>query len=189
MDNWEEVWLRKGNTDSSDLRWLNGYEDTQADGEKIVESIVKELDILPYHRVLEVGCGAGYLAQFISKKCHYTGIDRSESLVKKHIELLGNEVCVAEANSIPYKNKSFDRVFCHGVFHYFPSHEYVRDVLAEINRVSKGSIFISDLPVKSKRDSHLLFSPSMFSGSIRISVGLYEPHVRNRFNVLFYRKN
>ena len=188
MDDWKEVWDRKGNSDTCNLRWLNGYEATQADGKSIVKAIVEALDISMHYRVLEIGCGAGYLAQFVAECCRYSGVDRSKPLVQKHRKILGTDVCVAEANNIPFSDKSFDRVFCHGVFHYFPDYEYAQQVVLEMSRVSSGPIFISDLPLKSSRNSHLLFHPRMFAGHlISLSNGLYEPHVRSRFNVLIQR--
>ncbi len=183
MDDWKEVWERKGETGFKDIRWMNGYEDTQADGKKISSVILTTLGISSEHNVLEVGCGAGYIAQFISPHCNYYGIDRSKSLVDKHRKILGSSVCISEANSIPFADNSFDHAFCNGVFHYFPDHEYAWNVISEMQRVSKGKIFISDLPMRSKRSSHLLFTKEMFDGC-KISSGLYEPHVRNRFNVL-----
>lgn len=187
MDDWREVWERKGNSDTGNLRWLNGYEATQADGRKIAQAIMEALKITPNHKVLEVGCGAGYLAQFVAGRCRYFGIDRSGSLIRKHLEILGGSVCVAEANDLPFEDGCFDRVFCHGVFHYFPDHKYAQRVVSEMRLVSSGSIFISDLPLISSRSSHLLFRPGMF-GCSTVSQGLYEPHVYSRFNVLLGKR-
>jgi SAM-dependent methyltransferase len=188
MDDWREVWERKGRSQSNDPRWLNGYEDTDADGEVIVASIIEALGIIPTHKVLEVGCGAGYLSQYLVDRCQYYGIDRSHSLIRKHRSLFdpyNKRLKCAAAHDIPWITDSFDRVFCHGVFHYFQNHQYVWRVIAEMRRVSVGPIFISDLPTSSHRKSHLLFHPIMFDGFDRtISEGLYEPYRGCRFNVL-----
>ena len=84
-DNWKEVWERKGNGNTRNLRHMNGYENTEADAEEIVSKIISMLKIRPNHRVLEVGCGAGYLARVMAPMCRYVGID---SFVQEQENLL-----------------------------------------------------------------------------------------------------
>lgn len=185
MDDWLEVWDRKGNTETKDLRWLNGYEDTQADGQEIVQKIIDILGIRLHHHILEVGCGAGYLTQYMENHCLYHGIDRSTSLLLKNVVLSARPrfVSKGEADNLKYASDFFNHVYCQGVFHYFPDMDYAARAIKEMLRVSIGSIFIGDLPIRSHRDSHLLYDPDMFKGC-EISKGLYEPHSENRFNVL-----
>jgi len=117
-------------------------------------------------------------------KCNYIGVDYSNSLVKKHIKLLGNSVLVGEANDLPFKDKLFDKVFAYSVFHYFPNKKYAKQALKEMRRISKGPIFIVDLPETSHRKSHLLFKRDYFArmvNKVSFSDGFYN---KNRFNVL-----
>ena len=134
---------------------------------------VKETDT-----VLEVACGAGGLAQYI-KCAQYVGVDYSSTLVQRHIEILHNSVLHGEANNLIFKDKTFDKVFCFGAFHYFPNMEYANQAIAELKRVAKKAIFIGDLPITSHRDTHLLYKKENFK-DWKIIDGYYNPC---RFNV------
>ena len=178
MSYWKEVWERKGRGKTNNLEELDGYEDTTANVKEIAQNIIKELDIKETDKVLEVACGAGGLAQYINC-AQYVGIDYSETLVHRHIELLNNSVLHGEANDLIFKDKSFDKVFCFGAFHYFPNLEYATKAINELKRVAKEAVFIGDLPMNSHRDTHLLYTKDFFDGW-KITDGFYNPC---RFNV------
>lgn len=182
MNHWDNIWLKKGEIASNDLRVLNGYEKTGADFSDISFFIFKTLKLQKNNSVLEVGCGAGLLGQYFREWCSYCGADKSKTLVRKHKNILNNSVLVSEACSLPFKNDSFDAVFSFGVFHYFPSILYAKETVMEMQRISKNLIFIGDLPFDSHDSTHLLFKPTMFNGGI-ITNGLYEPNASKRFNI------
>lgn len=180
-ETWKQIWTRKGNAEGTinDILAYDGYERTQVNMEEVAACITKELDIKPEDTVLEVGCGAGALAHYL--KCRYVGVDYSETLVKKHIEFLGNSVLTAEAADLPFKDKSFDKVICYGVFLYFDDKEYAKKAVGELLRVAKEAVFIGELPIRSHREEHLLFTPDEFKGWT-ITDGLYDPYRKDRFN-------
>jgi len=177
MIDWREIWERKGNSESTDLVVLDGFENRSIDPEKIAHKISGELKINNKDKILEVGCGAGMIAKHL--KCDYTGIDYSKSLVKKHIQILNNSVVHCHANNLLFKDKTFDKVFCYSVFHYFKNNDYVYDVINEMKRVAKKMIFIGDLPFLSHEKEHLLFKKIDFKGW-EITDGYYN---KDRFNV------
>ncbi len=179
MNKWQKIWEKKGKANTDNLFELDGFEATVVNPKSVANKIIKLLNIKKTDRVLEVGCGAGMLAQYLN--CNYVGVDYSSFLVKKHIKLLGHSVLVAEANNLPFKNKSFDKVFAYSVFHYFYDKEYARKALKEMKRVSKGEIFIGDLPETSHRRNHLLFKRDNFKGEI--TERFFDGNGR-RFNVL-----
>lgn len=181
--NWKEVWDRKGNEDIDDPRILNGYRRTTINLQEVAKDIVNKLHISESDKILEVGCGAGGLAQYL--KGDYVGIDYSQGLVKKHIELFNNSVLCGEANNLPFKDRSFDKVICYSVFHYFPTQEYAQQVISEMKRVAKKAIYIGDLPIKSHRDEHQLYKKENFKDWI-ISPGNYN---EDRFNALYLIKD
>ncbi len=178
MFDWKKVWSKKGKLESQDLKLLNGYEKTSINPEKVSKNISKALGINKDTRVLEVGCGAGMIAQFLN--CKYVGIDYSASLIEKHRRILNNEVYESEANKLKFKDKSFDCVFAYSVFQYFKDLDYAYSVIEEMKRVSKRSIFIGDLAINSHDTNHLLFKKSMFEKHL-ITEGYYNS---DRFNVL-----
>lgn len=188
--NWENVWNKKGTVDTKDLRLLSGYEDTEFDPEAGWGTVVKQSNIEKKDSILEVGCGAGYIAQQITKtNPDYTGLDRSQSLVNKHVDILGHAVMTGEADSLPFNDKSFDHVLCIGVFQYFPSKEYALKVLTELERVSRKTVYIGsvrhlphDTPPKKhvtnkdqKPLKHLLMKCEDFPEAYEKLDALYDP--------------
>ncbi len=184
-ETWKQIWTRKGNADSNitDLLAYDGYEATQINMEEVAAEITRRLDIKKEDRVLEVGCGAGALAQYLD--CDYVGIDYSPTLVKKHIEILNNSVLEGEAADLIFKDNSFDKVICYGVFLYFDNKEYAWRAAEELKRVAKTSVLIGEIPIRSHRDEHLLFTPDEFAGW-EISDGFYDPYRKDRFNAIMH---
>lgn len=175
---WDEVWNRKGNSASLDHVEISGFENTVLDSQAAANGLIKLLDLKPDDTVLEVGCGGGVLARHLS--CKYVGCDRSEPMVKKTIILNGFSAVVCDADNLIFRDKSFDKVFAFGVFHYFPDYEYARRVLVEMERVARSLIFVADLPRSSHDSNHLLYQDDFFSGW-QISPGFYTD---KRFNAL-----
>lgn len=182
-ETWKQIWTRKGNADSSvtDLLAYDGYEATQVNMKEVAAEVTRALDIRRTDKVLEVGCGAGALAQYLD--CDYVGMDYSPTLVKKHIEILHNPVLEGEAADLIFKDKSFDKVICYGVFLYFESKEYAWKALAELKRVARKAVLVGELPIRSHREEHLLFTPGEFAGW-EISSGYYDPYRQDRFNAV-----
>jgi len=174
---WRDIWEKKGKVSDVDLKLLDGFEKTNIDPKNVSDQIKKELCVDDSSSVLEVGCGAGMLAQYFQS--HYVGIDYSESLINKHREILPSKVFVAEADNLPFKDGEFEHVFSYSVFHYFPSKEYVKKCISEMKRVAKKGILIGDLPIRSHDINHLLFSSLEFP-EWNISDGYHNP---DRFNI------
>jgi len=175
-ESWRDVWERKGQQATQDLKELDGFESTSVDPKRVADSIQAFLKIKSSDRVLEIGCGAGMLGQHFD--CHYIGLDYSASLLQKHHSILGNHVFQAEAKFLPFQTNSFDKVFVFSVFHYFPDKEYALQVVSAMQRVAKETLFIGDLPLQSPRQEHLLFCEQDFM-KWECSPGFYNA---DRFN-------
>lgn len=157
---WDDVWINKGLESTDNLKQLNGYELTNFDANSSWKKIKNLFNIQDSDTILEVGCGAGYISQYI--KNQYTGIDKSNTLLKKHFDLLGpgKTLINGEASNIPFQTNSFDYVICIAVLHYMPDIEYVRKSISEMVRVSKKGVFIGNIRKKTydHRPSHFKYN-------------------------------
>lgn len=179
MTDWHEVWERKGRSDSTDLRTLDGFENTTLDAGQVARKIIGILDLQPGDTVLEVGCGAGMLAPHIPGD--YTGVDYSPAMVAKFLALQpGRHAEVSEAGALRFADGSFDKVFAFSVFQYFPDEGYALRTIAEMRRVARKSVFIGDLPARSHSADHRLYTREQFAGW-EISDGFYTPARFNAF--------
>lgn len=140
---WDEIWESKGQNESIDLGLLNGWEGANVNPGDIAEMIVKSLGVTDEDNIIEVGCGAGFLAQHLRGR--YTGVDKSSSLVAKHHEILKSNVMQADANDLPFIDNAFDFAICFSVFQYFSDIDYARQAISEMERVASKGIFIGDL--------------------------------------------
>jgi len=108
---------------------------------KRISILLKEADIQPQDKVLEVGCGAGHILEKI-KQGSLTGVDISPVQIERARKRLGRraELILAKGENLPFKNESFDRIICTEVF------EHVLEpvlILAEMKRVLKNKGIIS----------------------------------------------
>jgi SAM-dependent methyltransferase len=80
-------------------------------------------------RTLEIGVGLGTdLVRFARAGARVTGVDLTEHsvrLVRRRLELDGlkGDVQVADAETLPFKNGAFDKVYSWGVLHHTPDSE------------------------------------------------------------------
>src|SRR5262245_58331577 len=126
---WRTIWENKGRSNADDLVHLDGFENTHINPEQVAGKIKELLQIKDDETLLEIGCGAGMLAQYMSG--HYLGIDYSQPLLLKMRRILGTDVLNAEAIHIPLKDKSVDKTYVFSVFHYFPDLTYAAKVIEE----------------------------------------------------------
>ena len=157
---WKKIWDEKGNSEIVDLLFLDGYEhlDIEFNSQDIVNNIINVLDIEKNAKVLEVGCGCGFLSREFQKDYSYVGIDYSSLIIKKHLSLFPtHQVYTGEANSLQFADNSFDYVFCFGLFQYLPNLEYANQTINEMNRVGEKLMFLGDLKNQKTRESHFVY--------------------------------
>ena len=154
---WGDIWEKKGMVDTEDLYLLNGYEGTNLDPELQTKRFIETFDMQDNSSILEVGCGAGLIASYL-KNYDYIGLDKSLSLVNKHINILYNTVVNFSATDSIFKNKYFDYCICNGVLEYLNNQEELDKAIDEIERVTKHGIFIGFVRYKTrtaKTDKHI----------------------------------
>jgi ubiquinone/menaquinone biosynthesis C-methylase UbiE len=96
--------------------------------------------------LLEVGCGTGYwLAQLAGQGYQVTGLDNSLAMLcQAQDQLLHGRLILGRAESLPFRARQFDRIFCINAFHHFSNKEVF---VKEAYRVLKhhGGVLISGL--------------------------------------------
>ena len=115
--NWKDIWEKKGTVDTQDLFLLNGWENTNFSPKLFISNMVNTLNILKDNSIIEIGCGSGLLSQYLTDFDYY-GLDKSYTLVNKHINLLKNIVLNFDATETVFKDKYFDFCLCNGMLEY-----------------------------------------------------------------------
>lgn len=185
---WKEIWTKKGEQEGTveDALEYGGWNKTQTSAKEIAEKLKNVLEIRPNDKVLEIGCGAGGLAQFFD--CDYYGIDYAKPSTIKCMEFFKVPAICAEADDLPFKDQYFDKCFAYGCFMYFPDKEYVKRVISEMKRVTKEIVFIGELPIESHEKKHLLFEENdLKQYGFSIIRGWAAPYQDIRFSGI-YRK-
>lgn len=115
------------------------------------ELIMKHMLIKDGDRILEVGCGTGYLSRYLSRgrrNLSITGIDFDEHFICRAQELAQKEESTsisflqANAKEIPFADNSFDRIVSHT---FLTSTKEPERSLAEMHRVVKPGGTISSI--------------------------------------------
>ncbi len=99
--------------------------------------------------IVDLGCGNGRLVNFLEKyylgkPYRYVGLDNSEALLKKALDLHPHQVFLpGDQMEIPLSENQADLVFDIAAFHHIPSVNLRKQSLLEIKRVLKpGGILV-----------------------------------------------
>jgi ubiquinone/menaquinone biosynthesis C-methylase UbiE len=111
-----------------------------------IEDLFQNIDIANVHTVLEVGCGAGMLANYLAEKYQMkvtgTDVDAEQIELAKEYHKGNNRLIFfpADATDLPFKDSEFDLVLSFMVMHHINNW---KTAFEEIERVLKpGGIFI-----------------------------------------------
>ncbi len=163
-NDWQTIWASKSpdETDSdllSSLIKADGFDSgfsfyTVSDWLLMVEDAAERANVSRESRVLEIGCGSGAFLYALHqlKSCTVSGLDYSPALIEAAMKHLPQGTfAIAEAANIPFENSTFDCIFSHGVFFYFPNLAYVETVLREAYRKLKPGGFLCLMDMNDKR--------------------------------------
>lgn len=159
-NNWQTVWAKKSPEEGasdllSSLIKADGFDSgfsfyTPDDWLRMVDDAAERAGVSGASQVLEIGCGSGAFLYALHqlRGCSISGLDYSPSLVeaaRRHLPQ--GKFANAEATSIPFEAASFDSIFSHGVFFYFPDQAYAEAVLREAHRTLKpgGILCLMDM--------------------------------------------
>jgi ubiquinone/menaquinone biosynthesis C-methylase UbiE len=117
------------------------------------QTLLREAELRPGHRVLDIGCGTGTLAILAKRSvpgAEVTGIDPDEMALaraRKKARRAGVEVHfeAARADALPCPDASVDRVLSSFMFHHLQGDDK-RAMLDEVRRVLKpgGRLHLQD---------------------------------------------
>ena len=123
--------------------------------DKIISSVVGD-------KILDVGCGRGFLVNLLSK--NHKNISGVDIVISKELQAKFPQITFYEENVevLPFADKEFDTVICTHTL------EHVRNLhlaIAELRRIGKQLIIIvpKQRPYKYTFDEHLNFFPYFYS--------------------------
>lgn len=123
-----------------------GYGGYRYDGRwrSVAEAMVKQYGIKPGDRILDVGCGKGYLLYEFTQVVpgvEIQGFDISQYAIDNAKEEVRPFLTQGHCRTLPYDSGSFDFVVSLGTLHNLPIAELF-DAVREIERVGRGGKYI-----------------------------------------------
>lgn len=115
-------------------------------------SLIKEyLHVENYYKVIDVGGGTGFFAEFLSKEVNNViVIDPSKKMLLKIKNFEINKI-QADGKTIPFKNEIFDLAISINTLHHIDK-KFQKQTLSQIYKILKneGKLFIIDIYPKDK---------------------------------------
>tara|TARA_B110000037_G_scaffold33801_1_gene40818 strand:- start:3089 stop:4090 length:1002 start_codon:yes stop_codon:yes gene_type:complete len=149
--NWSDIWEKKGLSDTDDLYLLNGYEETNFEPKLLIERVISILNINLNDTIVEIGCGSGLLSQYLTNY-EYLGVDKSLSLVNKHIKLLHNAVLNFSSSESIFKDNYFKYCICNSMLEYMNDMDELNGTIDEMERITSNGIFIGNIRYKTRTE-------------------------------------
>lgn len=156
-----EIALRWGRDYWDGARHL-GYGGYHYDGRwrPVAEALVKHYELPRNARILDVGCGKGFLLYELTQvlpSAEVTGIDISQYAIEHSKEEIRDRLQVGDAASLPFADKQFDLVITINALHNL----YVDRLFAalqEIERVGRSAKYLVVESYRSEREkANLLY--------------------------------
>ena len=166
MNKWKSIWEKREikEDNSSILSRLisaDGFDTgfgtiLESDWIAYVEYISNKLNLKESDSIYEVGCGSGAFLYYFYKKGHKVGgVDYSSPLIKIAKKYISNKnFSLKEANQLTIVEK-YDYVVSNGVFFYFSSHTYAKDVLSLMLKKANKGIAILEVNDFSKKEESM----------------------------------
>lgn len=139
-----------------------GYGGYSYDGRwrTVADAMVKHYGIKPGDRILDIGCGKGYLLYEFTQSMpgvEIAGIDISEYAIEHAKEEVKPFIRIGNAKDLPYANDSFDFVVSLGAFHNLLNYE-LDAAVHEMQRVGRGRGYICVEAYRNEREkANLLY--------------------------------
>jgi protein-L-isoaspartate(D-aspartate) O-methyltransferase len=136
-----------------------GYEYLEGRWEKVVRPMAEHYGIRAGDRVLEVGCGKGFLLYDFTKVVpgvEVAGIDISEYAIRNAKPEIRQRLQVGNANSLPFPDKHFDLVVSINTLHNLHCYD-LEKALCEIERVGRNKYICVESYRTEEEKANLLY--------------------------------
>jgi ubiquinone/menaquinone biosynthesis C-methylase UbiE len=130
---------------------------------KLIADAVRIAELRDTHTLLEVGCGNGVTAVFLSQKygCHVVGIDSSEKMIasaakQAKAERLAHKAgfLVADAVNLPFPDSTFNIIICEAAFSIIVDKEMAAKEFRRVLR-SGGKLLMLDFVLRKEISKEL----------------------------------
>ena len=121
-----------------------GYRYMPGRWEKVARAMVEHYGIKPGDKILDVGCGKGFLLYdftLVVAGVEVHGIDVSEYAIEQAKDEIKDRLRVGSANSLPFADGHFDLVYSINTLHNLHNYDLDRS-LREIERVGKRNRYV-----------------------------------------------
>jgi ubiquinone/menaquinone biosynthesis C-methylase UbiE len=133
-----------------------GYGGYRYDGRwrKVADAMVAAYDLKPGMRVLDIGCGKGFLLHDLTQACpgiEISGIDVSSYAINHALESVKPFLQRGTAAKLPYPDRSFDLIISITTLHNL----YIYDLwsaLNEMERVGRGGKYLCVEAYRNERE-------------------------------------
>ncbi len=120
----------------------------------MIDLITKRLDTGLNDRLVDLGCGGGWMLKRLAPECGYAvGLDFSAQMIGNALKIDAGDVLLqGEIGRLPFKDNSFDRALCYFVLINMMEDSDVERSIIDMMRILKpgGSLLIGQLPDKAK---------------------------------------
>lgn len=126
----------------------------------VTDAMVVHYGIKPGDRILDIGCGKGYLLYEFTQSMpgvEVAGVDISEYAIENGKDEVKPFLQVGNANNLPYEDDAFDFVVSLGAFHNLHNYD-LKKAIAEMQRVGRGDKYMCVESYRNEREkANLLY--------------------------------